>query len=81
MSNSPIDWTLLLVVGFFGLLLWGIARVNASPEVWRWLPFRYKIFSVCLLVVSLVILGLMVVYVRISKAVIRSLLAFLGFSP
>jgi hypothetical protein len=81
MSNSPIDWTLLLVVGFFGLVLWGAARMNASAAVWRLLPFRDKILSVFLLVVSFVILGLMVIYAHISKAVINSLLGFFRFTP
>jgi hypothetical protein len=38
-----------------------------------------QILSVFLLVASFVILGRMVVYARISKAVIRLLLGFLGF--
>jgi len=84
MSQQPIDWTLLLVLVFFGLFLWGVARSNASPQIWRWLRLQDKILSLFLLIASCIIFALMAVlmavYLGTTKVVIRSLLDFLGFS-
>jgi hypothetical protein len=84
MSQQPLDWTLLLILGLFGLLLWGVARSNASPQIWRWLRLQDKILSLFLLIASFIIFALMAllmgVYLGTIKVVIRSLLDFLGFS-
>jgi hypothetical protein len=84
MSQQPLDWTLLLILGLFGLLLWGVARSNASPQIWRWLRLQDKILSLFLLIASFIIFALMAllmgVYLATIKVVIRSLLDFLGIS-
>jgi hypothetical protein len=82
MSNTPIDWPLLTLLGIFGVLFWYGARNNASPEVWRWLKLQDKFLSVFLLVASLAVLGLIAIYSRLMGhligGMVRSLLNLVG---
>ena len=78
MSNTPVDWTLLLVLGLFGLVLWAAARRNASPQVWRWLSLRDKVLSVVLLVVTVILMEAWALCMYLAQAVVGSLLGFSG---